>query len=124
MSQQLQRGAACTLQVVEDQHERRARGCRAHPARHGVEQPIALGVRIGLKRSRAPGQSIGDGGQEPRQLAGKPAEQTWQFVIAGGGDELRQRFDERLIRATRALITVTAQHDGSVVARQRGHLVQ
>ena len=111
--QQEQRGFGRPVQVIEDQHHRRARGGDSEYRDDGVEQCVALGVGIGARRRGQIGQQI----DQPRH-EGKQRFQCAQSPKATGAQTRRQRanrFGERLVRRPQVLVTPSVQDHGALV---------
>ena len=64
MPQQQQRGFGRPVQVIENQHNRRARGSNSQQRDDGVEQGEALGIRVGAGRRGYIGQHVCEPGNQ------------------------------------------------------------
>ena len=78
MAQQKQRGLGRPVQVVENQDDRCAGGGDSEHRDDGIEECIALGVRVGARRRGEIGQHVGEPGNqwEERFDAAQPPQPT------------------------------------------------
>ena len=82
VAQQQQRRAIRPLQIVEHEQHRRLGRHLAEQPDDGLEQPVALGLRLRLERRRQVGRAPAQLRNEPRELGA---------VLAGARPQLRER---------------------------------
>ena len=116
MPQQEQRRFGCPVQVVEHEDDRRARRGDFQQRDDRIEQCVALGVRVGMRRRGQIGQDIGQSGHQRQQ--GFCATQPSQPARRRGRDKRPQRFGERLVRRAEVLVATAVQHDGALLVGQ------
>ena len=115
MSQEEQRRPSRPLQIVDEHEQRSLPAHRDQPFDDRVEQPVALGLRIGARRRRKVGHERRDLGQEARELAAVAPEEVRQRAGLDVVDREPQRLDERLVGNPELLLAAAEQHDRTLV---------
>ena len=111
------------MEVVEDQHQRRVARRARQRGHHGLEEPVALGLRKaggGLARGRHLAAQLG---HEPAELLELEAEALAELVHVPVQDQVRDQLHERLIGGKRLLVAASVEHDRPrlvSLARERG----
>ena len=121
MAQQQQRRPVRPVQVLEHEQRRAAPRGAVEQTGHGGVEPVALGVRIGVRRGREPAGPRGEVGQEPRELPAGRAQRGGQLRTEGA-DELVERLDERPVRRVQHGIAGAVEHERPVRRRAGGEL--
>ena len=122
VAEQQQRRPVGPLQVVEHEQDRRRRGDLGQQAGHGLEQPVALGLRLALDRRRQLGRAPAQLGNEPGQLGAVLARAGPQLTRRGAHEVVAQRLDERLVGDERLLGRSAGEHESTVVVGAPGDL--
>jgi len=106
------------MDVVEHEEHGCFGGDIGQPGGYGVEEPIALGLRIGEQRLGQAGDQMAELWNEPGELATMTAQASLRDV----GDIVVQRFDERLVGHAEVLVAAAGQHHGTFFVHQGGQL--
>ena len=115
--EQLQRRAVGPVQVVEDEHERRAVADLAEQCGHRVEEAQAAGVsvvavRAGLVVLAARRAELAE---QDREVGGADADALAQRLERRAGRPAADHLDHRLVRRERLLVEAAVEDVGAVV---------
>jgi hypothetical protein len=106
------------VEIVEDEENGCLGGGSGQPGHHRIEEPVALGLGVGLEWRSKAGHQRGQLGQQPGQFPGVTAEAGWADMVHV---EL-QRLYEGLVGDTEVLVATTGEDQGPVVMNARGEL--
>ncbi len=122
VAEQQERGLGRPLEVVEDEQDGMLPGSGGEPARHPVEEPVALRLGIGAERRWKSGDPVRQLRHQAGQLAWVSAQPGGQLVDGGVVDQVAQRFDKGLVRHAEVLTARPGQHGGVLAVDLTGQL--
>src|SRR5581483_2326731 len=122
VAQHQHRRARRPVQVVDDEHDRRPLRRRADEPGGGLEEVVAVGLRVARRRHRQLGQAQLHLGDEARQHAAVGLDVGVQVLDRAHLHVLAQRLGERLVRDSELLVAPTPQDGGAGAVGPQGEL--
>jgi hypothetical protein len=122
VAQQIERGPARPVQIVEDEHHRFVAGRRGEPSGHGVGEAQALEVGVAADHPLRARQLLGHLGHDARQLAGERPEEVGQLTRRHVGGVVPDGFRERLEGRTTALGASAVEHEAALALGAPGEV--
>ena len=117
MAQQQERALIGRMQVVEDDEHGPEAGETSQEVEDGLEEPVALHVRIGVS-------ALGKVREDARQLWNEAAEflsssggMQSEFRGCGRADVVRERLHERSVRHDQFVVTSTQEYESVLTLR-------
>jgi hypothetical protein len=123
MAEQQQGGFACPVDIVEHQHHRLARRQVAQQVGRGLEEPVPFGLGIVGEPWFEPGQTLGEIGDERRELASARADEFGEHVGWRRRCQPAQGLDEGLVGDEQFFVARTPQDDAVTVVRGPAQLL-
>ena len=122
VAQEQERRLVGPLEVVQDEEHRRRAGELGEQPHDGLEQPIALGLRLVNRRRRKVGRTPAQLGDQPGELGAVLARGRPQVAEWGVQGPVAKRLEDRLVGDHRLARRASGEHDRARIVDPTGKL--